>query len=230
MKHKVKLLAAAIVTGLGLQANPVAAESDSLKALSGEWWQWALSIPTAHNPMLDTSGVNCMVGQHGSTWFLAGLFGGGGPVMRNCTVPDNVSLFFPAVNSINFDTPNVCGQDATSLSVAQLRAFSASFIANPADPLNLLVVLDGRPVNTKRVRSKVFAVALPEDNVFDAPCATLGGFPSGIFAPAVDDGYYARLEPLKPGAHVLQIRASNQSGGFMVDVTYNLTVKRALLK
>jgi len=28
-----------------------------------EWWQWLLSIPTAVNPNLDSTGANCGVGQ-----------------------------------------------------------------------------------------------------------------------------------------------------------------------
>ena len=80
---------------LAAQTNPASAESDGLKSLSAQWWQWALSIPSSENPLLDTTGEKCMVGQRGSTWFLAGLFGGGAPVIRTCTVPDNVNLFFP---------------------------------------------------------------------------------------------------------------------------------------
>jgi hypothetical protein len=227
MKYKAKLLAAAVVISLGLQVTPVAAESDSLSALTARWWQWALSIPTSQNPLLDTNGVNCMVGQHGSTWFLAGLFGGGAPIIRNCTVPDNVRLFFPVVNSVNLNSPNVCGQGPVNISVADLRAGAAPFIDGS---LNLLVELDGKPVRNKRAQSKVFAAALPEDNIFDAPCESAGGVPGGIFSPAIDDGYYAQIESLKPGAHTLHIHAENPSAGFVLDVTYNLSVKRALHK
>ena len=41
-----------------------------LSGLTARWWQWAFSIPTAQNPLVDQSGGNCMVGQRGSIWFL----------------------------------------------------------------------------------------------------------------------------------------------------------------
>ena len=45
-----------------------------------------------------------------------------------------------------------------------------------AGAANLSVTLDGKAItNPPRVQSKVFAVALPEDNVFDSPCARIGG-------------------------------------------------------
>lgn len=210
---------------LAAQVPPAAAESGGLKALSAQWWQWALSIPASHNRLLDTTGQNCMVGQRGSTWFLAGLFGGGAPVIRNCTVPDNVSLFFPVVNSVNLNSPNVCGQGPTDISVADLRAGAAPFIDGS---INLLVEVDGKPVrHLRRVQSKVFAAAFPEDNIFDAPCASLGGVPAGIFSPAIDDGVYAHIGALKAGAHTLHIHAENPSAGFILEVNYNLNVTQA---
>src|SRR5271165_1067684 len=60
-------------------------DSDSLKQLSAEWWQWALSIPTSVNPLADTTGEKSMVGQHGPIWFLAGS-STGGMVTRTCSV------------------------------------------------------------------------------------------------------------------------------------------------
>src|SRR5437867_1446450 len=64
--------------------------------LSSQWWQWALSIPTGENPMLerDTTTERCTVGQRGDVWFLAGIFGVGSAT-RNCAVPEGTGLFFP---------------------------------------------------------------------------------------------------------------------------------------
>ena len=218
-----KLIASlALAFALAAHANPTSAESEGLKALSAQWWQWALSIPSAQNPLFDTTGEKCMVGQRGSTWFLAGLFGGGAPVIRNCTVPDNVNLFLPVVNSVNLNSPNICGQGPVDISVADLRAGAAPFIDGS---INLLVEVDGKPIkHLRRVQSKVFAAALPEDNIFDPPCASLGGVPVGIFSPVIDDGVYAHLGSLKAGSHTLHIHAENPSAGFVLEVTYNLNV------
>lgn len=82
----------------------------------------------------------------------------------------------------------------------------------------------------QRVQSVVFDVALPEDNVFDSPCANIGNVPAGIFSPGVDDGFYVLLNPLKAGNHTLQFHAENRSQNFSTDVTYNLTVVPVSLK
>src|SRR5262245_2009122 len=55
----------------------------SFQKLSAAWWQWALSVPPGASPMFDTTGDKCMVGQHGSVWFLAGSYVG--TVTRTCT-------------------------------------------------------------------------------------------------------------------------------------------------
>jgi hypothetical protein len=213
----------AIGLGLIMPLNMAFADSDSFKTLSAEWWQWALSIPTSKNPQLDTTGRNCMVGQRGSIWFLAGVFGGG-TTTRTCSVPTDNAIFFPVINSVNFNTPNVCGQGADNISVEDLRASSAAFIEGAT---NLLVEVDGKAINTlRRVQSQVFEVALPEDNVFDAPCTSsgLGNVPAGIYSPSVDEGFYVKLNPLKKGNHTLHFHAENPSQKVVQDVSYNLTV------
>jgi hypothetical protein len=49
--------------------------------------------------------------------------------------------------------------------------------------------------------------------------------PGGIFSPAIDDGFYAQIGSLKAGAHTLHIHAENPSAAFVLDVTYNLSIK-----
>src|SRR3977135_307904 len=95
-----------IILGLTVAAQMAAADKEDalppLPALTAQWWQWALSIPTDQNPTLDTNGQDCMIGQRGSVWFLAGIFGGG-TVSRTCAVPEDTTLFFPLINAINFN-------------------------------------------------------------------------------------------------------------------------------
>lgn len=157
-----------------------------------------------------------------SRTLLAGPVGGGGPIIRNCNVPDNVSLLVPVINSVNLNSPNICGQGPANFPVADLRAGAAPFIDGA---INLLVEVDGKPLkHLRRVQSKAFAAALPEDNIFDSPCASLGGVPAGIISPAIDDGVYAHIGALKAGVHTLHIHAENPSAGFVLEVTYNLDV------
>jgi len=209
--------------GMGLFLPFHAARADDRNSAGAQWQQWSLSIPTAVNPTLDPTGQNCMVGQSDSVWYLAGMFGGGSAV-RNCSIPEGTTLFFPVINSVNVNAPNVCGQGPANVSVKDLRAASAAFINGAS---NLSVDLDGRGIhNWDRIQSPVFAVALPESNIFDPPCvgAGLGNVPAGVFSPAVDDGIYVKLGPLSVGTHRLHIHAENRSQGFVLDVTYNLVI------
>ena len=209
-----------ISLGLMMPLNRASADSASVKQLSAEWWQWTLSFLVSEIPQLDETGERCMVGQRGEVWFLVGNFGG--TTTRTCVVPEGKVLFFPVINSVNIDTPNVCGQGPERIPVEDLRALSAASIDGAA---NLSVEIDGQPIgNVHRVRSQVFEIALPEENVFDAPCASLGGVPAGIYSPAVDDGYYVRLNPLEVGDHTLHFHAENPDTAFVLDVTYDLTV------
>lgn len=70
---------------------------------AAEWWQWALGVPAATNPVLDPDGSFCAERQVGEVWFLAGRFGFDPdfsvPTTRTCTVPTGKSLFFPLINN-----------------------------------------------------------------------------------------------------------------------------------
>ena len=205
---------AGIVAAVFATANAALADdATAYKQLSGAWWQWILSIPISENPLLDATGETCMVGQQGTNWFLAG--NSGGDSTRNCSIPEGVTLFFPVINSVAFDTPNLCGQ-GDPIPASEYRTMAAQFIDGATD---LSVQLDNLPFGPMhRVQSKVFAVALPDDNLF-AFC-----LPAGIYSPAVDDGIYVRLEHLAVGAHTLIIHAENPSAALSLDVTYNLNV------
>ena len=101
---KRKVASIGIATALTLlQGSALAGPPDDTKS-GAAWWQWALSIPASVNPMLDTTGANCMVGQNGDVWYLAELFFVGGSVTRDCAVPEGVTLFFPVLNFVNIDT------------------------------------------------------------------------------------------------------------------------------
>lgn len=216
MKASTRLLGILAVT-FGA-ATPAFADgrSDSLSELSAQWWQWALSIPTPSNPLPDSNGTNCMVGQRGPVWFLGGSTTGG-TIRRTCAVPQGVSLFFPVINSVVFNTPNICGQ-VGSFTVKDMRGFAAPFI----DAVTVATArLDNKPVKQiRRVRSEPFVTVLPPNNLFVDACA--GDSPAGVFSPSVDDGYYVKLDGLDPGVHTLAFRA--KSGTFELDVEYILHV------
>jgi hypothetical protein len=207
-----------VSVGLLLPLQMAFADCTGFRRLSAEWWQWALSIPASHNPTTDPTGEQCMLGQRGPIWFLAGVLGGG-TATRTCTVPEGVDLFFPIFNQSFFDSPNACGQGAGCFPIPEMRAINAEIVDGITD---VVARVDGEPVaEICRVRSNVFAVALPADNVSETPTAPC---PAGIYAPTVDDGYYVRLGPLPVGKHRLRFRAKNPDGSLAQDVRYHLTV------
>ena len=131
-----------------------------LSELTGEWWQWALSIPTDQNPQSDPTGQFCMIGQRGPLWFLAGTFNGD-VTTGTCSVSEDKTLFFPVANAININSPNVCGSPSENKLVKDLRASIKSTIDGAS---GLSVQVDGISINKiiQRVQSRVFAVPLPE--------------------------------------------------------------------
>src|SRR5215470_13313076 len=54
---------------------------------SVEWWRFVLSQPPATNPLFDTTGADCAIGQSGSVFFLVGAAGSGTPTRDDCMVP-----------------------------------------------------------------------------------------------------------------------------------------------
>lgn len=184
-----------------------------LSELTAEWWQWAASIPDvldAPNPTSDMTGVSCMVGQRDSVWFLAGLgaFGQGGTAVRACSVPEGITIFFPVINSVYFNTP-ACGQDGQSFTVKELRQMVKSFIDDATNLSVKVTKADDTKIKgtlLKRVQSEPFAAAFPQDNFFGANACAIGQpLPAGIYSPSVDDGYYASIPPLKPGSYTLKL-------------------------
>ena len=94
----------------------------------------------------------------------------------------------------------------TILSVRDMRNFSAAVIDEATD---LSVILDSIPIkNLRRVQSPLFEVTLPEDNVFDSPCSP-SPVPANVYSPAVDDGIYVLLNPLRVGSHTLHFHSKS---------------------
>lgn len=202
------------------------------------WWQWALGIPPETNPLLDSTGEFCDIGQNGHVWFLAGNFGG--VSVRECIIPAGKALFFPIIN--NFWVTTCVGEPRT---IADMRPFVAPFVDAAT---GLAVQINGVPVKgleQYRAESPLFCTQLalfgintvedmlnsgfcgsPEDynlNCGDLPnpAEHFGTFDG--FGPSMADGYWLMLAPLSAGEHTIHITAA--SGDFSLDVTYYLTVQ-----
>ena len=78
-----------------IDTNP---EGQTYGRWAAQWWQWALGVPAAVNPLPDTTGENCAQRQVDNVWFLAGSISSA-PVVRACEVPAGKSLFLPLINN-----------------------------------------------------------------------------------------------------------------------------------
>lgn len=192
------------------------------------WWQWCLSIPHATHPLFTSGNVDASIGQTGPVWFLGGNFAGGpGPLVRNCTIPAGKALFFPVVNYEDSEVEETLGYGNPGTTINDLRAIVEPAINEAAANNTLLLKIDGSAVRnlgtTYRVRSPAFSYTLPDDNIWSFFYGV--PFTAGTYNAAIDDGIYVMLAPLNRGRHVIHFHAEIPSlGGFVVDVTYNITV------
>ena len=186
--------------------------------LAAAWWQWALSKPEAKNPIIGeyTGGPQCNgrpVTETPGTkqwWFLAGTFGGGGPVERTCTMPAERWLFFPLVNGVFLITePGETEEDARRA----VNEFMDNVLTD--DDLSMSVSVAGKEV-LRRADSPLFNATVPEDNV--------AGVPAGSY-PAVADGLWVTVPPLSKGEHTIHFELRAPEAGITQDVTYHLTVR-----
>jgi hypothetical protein len=169
-----------------------------------------------------------MFGQRGPIWFLAG----NETAPRSCSVPEGTTLFFPVVNIVNFNTPNECGNGPANLTLKDLRQSVKVVIDTATD---VFVSVDGHPIKKnliQRVQSVPFEVALPGGSGPPPIDNLCGDVPGGIYAPAVDDGYYVSLGPLTTGTHEIKFggKVVFMGSDFTQDNTYNLTVVPVSLK
>ena len=187
-----------------------------------QWFQWAYGAPAAVNPVLDTTGANCGQRQVGYVWFLAGSFGGD-PVVRSCTVPAGMALFFPLINTgygafLN-DPPDTRTEAfvraaATCTSPAQISAWIDR--DKVAKPTRYFTGKSGSP-------SPIFNTQLPPGNILGADETTV---PELVLSPSAEQGYYLFVRPLSVGSHTIRWVASGCLQGFTQDITYHLEIVR----
>jgi hypothetical protein len=183
---------------------------------AAKWWQWAYSIPKSNNPVSDTSGAYCSVGQNGSIWFLAGTYGGS--ASRSCTIPAGKGIMVPI-----FNAEGAFAEEKGVSTEEELRAMVKDYI----DTTTILEgSVDGIPlkdIKNYRVESPKFVFNYPNDNVV--------GLPAGTTSEVVSDGYWIILEPPSPGKHEIHFKGANSQftttgvQNFATEVRYNLEIK-----
>lgn len=167
------------------------------------WMRWALAQPYADGAIADPTGEKCDMDQHGSVWYLAGTFGGA--VERECDIPAGKKLVFPLVNQWCVFPVEYYPDDA---SIEEwLPEFEEYYESLRADVCGLTLRIDGVEVRQSFEELEEdfhisvvepFGVHLHDDHW--APESFAGGD-----MPASGTGYYAVVNPLPPGDHVIEL-------------------------
>ena len=195
----------------------------SMERWAEKLWDWVYSIPTAQNPLLDTTGVDCAVGQpDGPVWYLPPVLDPGGTASftRTCTIPNGKALLMLNSGVLNdFPCPDPTFAPADGQTLYEFLLAGAQGGPDSLNGQSLLV--DG----TKLVH--IFDYRETSDDLFsikgDPSLATsLDGCVTGSTQPAVSDAFVLMLRPLPPGPHTLVYRATDP-GGKSLTVTYQLT-------
>lgn len=179
----------------------------SYAQLASEWSQWLITEPIATNPAFDPDGRYCGLNQQGKVWFLASTFEG--VAARTCEIPARKALFLSLGGVyVSFapefpDPASACAGLGTT--VDQVRCDVNA--GPPTSPgTTFTVTLDGQPIGDLyafRAQSPQGGFTLDIAN--DSFLTDLGLTP-GKRQPAVADGYFLFLKPLKPGEHLLRLR------------------------
>jgi hypothetical protein len=221
----------ACLTALLAMVAPTAgrAQADEGKYanLTALWWQWVSAQPavdlngTNTHPVLDSTGQYAAVDQENGIgpgnkfFFLTGTFGG--DVTRTVTVPAGKALFFPI---LNVEADNAVAPP-TDYKVPKLKALAKASIDSVT---STYARLNGVPVEIFRKQSPVFDYTLPDENSIYDYFDLVGPQFEGRVKPAVGDGYWAYIAPLRPGRYILEFGAAT-SLGFSLNVTYVLTIE-----
>jgi hypothetical protein len=182
----------------------------SYNELASKWTNWLTAEPIATNPAFDPDGRFCDLNQDGDVWFLASTFEG--VANRTCEIPAGKAIFLSLGGVFLSFAPEFpaagdpCLQMATT--VEKVRCDVNNDV--PVAPgISFKASLDGASVKdlfAYRAQSKPggFTLRVPNPSFL-----TDLGFAPGDRSPAVADGYFLFLKPLKPGVHNLSFRLIN---------------------
>jgi hypothetical protein len=197
----------------------------SYNELASEWSNWLVREPIATNPAFDPDGRFCDKNQQGKVWFLASTFEG--VADRTCEIPEGKAIFLSLGGAFLSFAPEFpaagdsCLQMATS--VEKVRCDVNNDV--PVAPnISFEATLDGEPVKNLfayRAQSQPEGFTL---RVKNPSFLTDLGFPAGNRTPAVADGYFLYLKPLRSGEHTLSFRMINPDQS-ETGVNYTLIVE-----
>jgi len=169
-------------------------------------------MPSDSNPAMDMDGKQCQKGMHYKypVIFLAGTLNQ--TAARSCTIPSNVSIFFPATTSYCYNTLSVNRTEDQLRTCASLQT----------SDVNAEVTIDGSELNTfayditdAKVQSNLFGIEVPEDNILGISAQNVSGIAAG-------DWVFLKPSVFSPGIH--KISVTGVLNGTLSDVSYSLNI------
>jgi hypothetical protein len=198
----------------GIASGIAAARSESVPVAGGVgrfipsdsdmigWVRWANAQPTPTGPIADQTGEQCGAGQDGPIWYLAGTFGG--PVERECDIPAGKQLVLPLVNQ--WCVYPVEFYPTEESIIADLPLYEEFYQSIFSEVCALTLRLDGEELLDYETMSEELYLQVmdPFEILLNDEHWATEWFAGGVM-PATAAGYYARLPPLTPGDHVLEL-------------------------
>jgi hypothetical protein len=220
------LLLSVTLLGTGIRANDndedlgggpeLAAPGSRPFGISHSQWSGIAWIALLETPVWDYS--PCAVARYRNVLFLRAS-GGGDPVSFACTVRPGTALFFPILTTAWWCGPNFEGCPFGS--VEALRADVARVVDEANPDTDFVVELDRRRVDNLgayRFASPLASADCNPNSPFGIACATGAAI-------LVADGYWAMVNPMTPGTHVIHYRADLARLGYpLFDTTVHVTV------
>jgi hypothetical protein len=181
------------------------------------FWKWLLSIPASNNPINDTTGEKCTVGQSNTNSSVFYLGEGEGTVdLRTCTVSAGKGLLIP-VMQVEISDKEIPGASVEELSTAA---------KGDQDAVNTMYLkVDDNEYTYEDLykyrlpQPTVFQVTFPDSGIF----GVMEGGPSTVAA----DGFYILTEPLTAGNHTIHFKSSlgPEPTAWAQDVKYNIVAR-----
>ena len=201
-----------------IEFQNVCIDIEYCEKLAISWWKWAYSFGN-DSPLWDATGSLCASGQNGPVWFLAGSFKSGLEVERDCTVPQDKTIFFPILNS------NCSKAEQTHLNGDQFVT-CAKDAQDKARNLEATLKTANETVNLPHVRivTDLFNFTIPDDS------RSFENILAGTYEGA-GNGEFVGISGLAPGSYELKFAGKSipdvvrNDPGFTQDVTYNLQIE-----
>jgi hypothetical protein len=269
----------ATVASVTAAPNEVGSAGNSLDVgsvtpdMTAEWWQWAVSIwqfatpgdpaATKIHPLrtekdtppgeVDPSSADCMVGQHGSLWFLGGSFlqvdlipnitptasvqspssDSVSPVpdiTRTCEIPLGTAILMPVLNGECNTAEEIHLGNLTGGETLQERLNYLQTCAKvQADAITTAEASFGEVEGSQRSLN-VRRVHTPQPFSLTYPPDHILQFGGEIWQPTVNpslafaDGYWVLVKPLQPGTYELNTFGDVPAIPFSLRIKYILTI------